>query len=62
MKIALPRPVLDIFLKTQLNITNKLQEKYRRNDKEVDREKLIALAKFMRRRRGMPLTSEQEVS
>jgi len=35
---------------------------YRRNGKEVDKETHLALAEVMRRRRGMPLTSKQEVS
>ena len=51
-----------MMLKGQLNWANDLQEEYRRNGKEVDKETHLALAEVMRRRRGMPLTSKQEVS
>ena len=62
IKIALPKPIMEMFTKAQLRWANEVQEEHRRNGKEVDKETHLALAEVIRRRRGMPLTSEQEVS
>ena len=61
-KITLPKPIMEMITKAHLGWANKVQEEYRRNGKEVDKETHLVLAEVMRRRRGMPLTSEQEVS
>ena len=53
---------MDMMTRSELNWANKTQEEYRRNGREVDKETHLALAKVMRRRRGIPLTSKQEVS
>ena len=52
---------MEMFTKAQLGWTNEAQKEHRRNGKEVDKETYLALAEVMKRRRGMPLTSEQEV-
>ena len=60
IKAALPKYIMDMMVKTQLVWADELQEEYRRNDKEVDKETRTAIAENMKRRRGMTLTSEQE--
>ena len=42
-----------------LGKANELQKKFRRNGKEVDRERVNALAKVMRERRGKPLMGDE---
>jgi len=59
LKISLPARVMDIVAKQQLRKANDKQEKFRRNGKEVDREKVTALAEVVRERRGVPLTEDQ---
>ena len=53
---------MEMFTKARLGWANEAQEEHRRNGKEVDKETRLALAEAMKRRRGMLLTSEQEVS
>mgnify|MGYP003974629707 CR=1 FL=1 len=56
---VLPARVLDIVAKQELSLTYKLQEKFRRNGKEVDRERVTALAGVMSGRKGLPLIEDQ---
>ena len=44
IKFALPKRILDMMLKGQLNWANETQEEHRRNGKEVDKETYLALA------------------
>ena len=60
-KVTLPKPVMDIFTKSNLGWANTIQEEYRRNGKEVDKEARFAMAEVMRGRKGAPLTSDQKV-
>ena len=52
---AMPVSVLDLIIKQQLVAANEVQEEFRRNGKEVDREGVSTLAKKMIERRGEPL-------
>ena len=61
IKFTLPKAIMDAMTRAQLGFANEVQEEYRRNGKEVDKEMHHALAEVMRRRRGVPLTSEQKV-
>ncbi|GMH72175.1 hypothetical protein TrLO_g7138 [Triparma laevis f. longispina] len=56
---ALPASVLDLIVKKQLGRANEMQEKFRRNGKEVDKERVAALAGEMIERRGKPLMADQ---
>ncbi|GMH70055.1 hypothetical protein TrLO_g14469 [Triparma laevis f. longispina] len=49
----------DFFAKQELGWANDVQEHFRRNGKEVDRERGVALAEIMRGRRGKPLMDDQ---
>lgn len=49
----------DFFAKQELGWANELQEHFRRNGKEVDRERGVALAEIMRGRGGKPLMDDQ---
>ena len=62
LNLALPKAIMDMIAKANLSWANRVQEEYRRNGREVDKETHLALAEVIRSRRGMPLTSEQEVS
>lgn len=56
---AMPTSMLDFLTKKELTWAGTVQEKYSRNRKKVDREKVDSLAKDMRRRRGEPLMEDQ---
>ncbi|GMH61834.1 hypothetical protein TrLO_g9121 [Triparma laevis f. longispina] len=56
---AIPTSMLDFLTKKELSWAGTVQEKYSRNRKKVDREKVDSLAKDMRRRRGEPLMEDQ---
>ncbi|GMH50779.1 hypothetical protein TL16_g00866 [Triparma laevis f. inornata] len=58
---AMPVSVLDLVAKQELAWPNKLQEKLRRNGKEVDREVAAALAGEMIEQRRKPLMADQVV-
>jgi len=49
---GMPKAVAQVITKNQLGFANEIQELYRRNGKEVDREKMDALTQIMRERRG----------
>ncbi|GMH73697.1 hypothetical protein TL16_g06259 [Triparma laevis f. inornata] len=57
---AMPVSVLGMVAKQELAWSNQLQEKFRRNEKEVDRERMAALALKMIERRGKPLMGDQK--
>ena len=59
LKISLPARVMDIVAKQQLRKANDKQEKFRRNGKEVDREKVTALTAVMEEQRGVALMEDQ---
>ena len=59
LKISIHAKLLDIAARQQLSWANELQEKFRRNGKEVDREKVAALVKVIQERRGVPLMEDQ---
>jgi hypothetical protein len=59
LKISLPARVMDIVAKQHLGWANDKQEKFRRNGKEVDREKVTALAEVIKKRRGLALMEDQ---
>lgn len=59
LKISMPVKVMDIGAKQELGKANVLQEKFRRNRKEVDREGIGALAEVMKKRRGLPPVEDQ---
>ena len=48
LKIALPANIIDFAAKQQLAFANRLQEEFRRNGKEIDRERVVDLAGKMR--------------
>lgn len=52
--------VLDFLTKQELSWANVVQEKFKRNEKEVDRERVAFLAEKMRAWRGKPLKDDQE--
>lgn len=56
---GVPNRILDFLAKRQLELSNKLQKKFRRNGREVDRERVHAVVDAMTRRRGMPLIEDQ---
>ena len=58
---GMPKAVVQVITKNQLGFANEIQELYRRNGKEVDREKMDALTQIMRERRGEKLTDDQQV-
>ena len=62
LKISLPARVMDIVVKQHLSWANQLQEKFRRNGKEVDREAVAALVEMMEQRRGVALIKDQVVA
>ena len=51
--------MIDFIAKQQLGKANEMQEKFRRNGLEVDREGVTALADVMKGRRGMALLEDQ---
>ncbi|GMH91106.1 hypothetical protein TL16_g11959 [Triparma laevis f. inornata] len=57
---GLPMAMMDFVAKQQLAWSNQLKEQYRRNGKEVDRERRNAMAEVMRARRGKPLIEDQK--
>ncbi|GMH61177.1 hypothetical protein TL16_g03202 [Triparma laevis f. inornata] len=57
--VALPAYMLDFLAKQQLAPGNEIQQKFRRNGREVDRETRDALAAVMREQRGRPLMDDQ---
>jgi len=59
LKISLPGRVMDIAARQHLGGANETQEKFRRNRKEVDRERGAALAEVMIGRRGVALMEDQ---
>ena len=56
---AMPARLMDIVTKQQLMWANELQEKFRRNGKEVDGERVDALVEVMEKRRGVSLMEDQ---
>ncbi|GMI14487.1 hypothetical protein TrLO_g4880 [Triparma laevis f. longispina] len=61
LKISvLPKSFFDIVARHELGYSNEVQEKYRRNEAVVDRERLDALAEKMRLRRNQPLLPDQK--
>ena len=55
----IPKSALDFIVKAQMGYANKAQEKFRRNGREVDRERVNRLAGIMIARRGKPLMDDQ---
>ena len=60
IKASLPKLVMDMMTKAQMAWANELEEKHRRNGKEVDREMRLTLAELMMQRQGMQLNRDQE--
>ena len=59
-KVKLPKKLLHLAATQQLGWANEVQEKFRRNGKVVDQERVDALAEVMRARRGQPLVDDQQ--
>ncbi|GMH47367.1 hypothetical protein TL16_g00047 [Triparma laevis f. inornata] len=57
---AMPVSVLELIAKIEMRKSNEEQEKFRRNGKEVDRERVAALAGEMRERRGKLSMADQK--
>ena len=59
-KVKLPKKLLHLAATQQLGWANEVQEKFRRNGKVVDQERVDFLAEVMRARRGQPLMDDQQ--
>ena len=55
----MPMRVANFVAKTELGRANKMQEKFRRNGKAVERERILGVVATMKERRGKPLMDDQ---
>ncbi|GMH94195.1 hypothetical protein TL16_g12834 [Triparma laevis f. inornata] len=56
---AMPKKMTMFLSRQQLGVANEVQEFFRRNGKEVDRERGRAIGEIMKKRKGMPLMEDQ---